>query len=151
MLQKQNGGWTHACVVTDQESISIRINSSVPPCGSFFGLMCSALYITVCPLVLCLAIVLHCLLLFTASDYPLCYLQTLLILFIFIYRDPKVVYVAETKWGLNTRMCGHRSGVNINKNQLPDVYHYFRKPDLSIIVCILTIARNDGYFAHLHI
>jgi hypothetical protein len=48
-----------------------------------------------------------------------------------------LVFVGETKWGLNTRMCGHRSGININKNQLPDVYHYFGKPDLSIIVCIL--------------
>jgi len=35
-------------------------------------------------------------------------------------------YVGKTKWRLNPLVCVHRSGININKNQLPDVYLYFR-------------------------
>jgi len=40
-----------------------------------------------------------------------------------------LVYVGETKGGLNIHMCGHRSG--IKNNIFPEVYHHFRQPNHS--------------------
>ena len=40
-----------------------------------------------------------------------------------------LVYVGQTKGRLNTRMCGHRSG--IKNNLFPEDYHHFRQPDHS--------------------
>ena len=42
-----------------------------------------------------------------------------------------LVYVGETKGRLNTRVCGHRSGVNNDVSQV--VYQHFNRPDHSIL------------------
>ena len=51
-----------------------------------------------------------------------------------------LVFVGETKWGLNTRMCGHRSG--INNNQYHEVYHHFRQQDHSNLYTSFHLGNN---------
>ena len=42
-----------------------------------------------------------------------------------------LVYVGETKGRLNKRMCGHRSDINLNANDI--LYQHFNQPDHSIV------------------
>jgi hypothetical protein len=49
-------------------------------------------------------------------------------------------YIGETKGSLNTRMCGHRSG--INNNQYHEVYHHFRQQDHSNLYASFHLGNN---------